>query len=209
MMRRLQPVDASSLPVTEPGALTGDIDIASEQQTLAARLDQQYTGALIGVARTLPLPDGKTDAIPLPALTADTRLSPQGRRQLGGFATEYLPHRQAALDRRGAACMVSISVAEQHQINRPDPQLVQGRQYHAFTQVVIAHCRPGVVQQHVFTGTQHKRQALTNIQLPDFQLTMRHSLPGRKRRQQQQGPAHNTHRQSRRQQHQQRAQGQQ
>ncbi|MNZ81803.1 hypothetical protein D3C78_1004810 [compost metagenome] len=105
--------------------------------------------------------------------------------------------------------MVSVSVAEHHQVNRLHPQLMQRRQYHAFTQIVITHCRPGVVQQHVLTGTQHERQALTNVQLPDLQLTMRYALSRCKYRQQQQGPAQNTHWQARGQQHQHRAQGQQ
>ncbi|PAV73831.1 hypothetical protein WR25_20548 [Diploscapter pachys] len=148
------------------------------------------------------MPQLEIDPIPAPALTT---FAQRGRRKPGNLPGQHPRHRQPPAHRRRPAGMIGVTVADQHQVEVPDPQPAQGRQHHALAQVAVPVRRPGVVQQRVMTGTQQHRQALADIQLPHLHLPKGHLLTRRP-----QGQQHHRARQAQRhaprQQQQQRAQ---
>ncbi|MNE00850.1 hypothetical protein D3C80_932730 [compost metagenome] len=85
--------------------------------------------------------------------------------------------------------MVGIGVAEQHHVQLTHAQTPEDRHHHALAQVGTAKCRSGVIEHRMLAGAQNERQALTDVQLPDFDLTMGDFRLRREHRQHHQGPA--------------------
>ncbi|MNS51689.1 hypothetical protein D3C72_843790 [compost metagenome] len=84
--------------------------------------------------------------------------------------------------------MIGVGVADQHQVYALHPQFAQCRQHHPFPLVEFSETRSGVIQQRVMPGAHQDRQALTDIQLPDFRHALLQHRPGRKNQHQQHGP---------------------
>ncbi|MNE66187.1 hypothetical protein D3C80_1617220 [compost metagenome] len=109
MVRRLQPVDTWLIGGRQPGPFGSRFHIARQQQTLALRLDQQHTGAVVAALPISPAPQRKAYAIPLPLLATDTRLQ---LNVIQHFTTHYPPDRQTTLNRRSTARMVGMGMAD-------------------------------------------------------------------------------------------------
>jgi len=199
MVRRLQPIDSRRFGIRQPSPLGAGLHIPRQQHPLALCLDHQHTGAVIAALPVRPAPERKAHAVPCPSLATGARLQLNvGQR----FATNGPPDRQASVDGRSATGMVGMSMTDQHHIQLPHTQFMQGRQHHTLAQVTVTPRRACVVEQAVMTRAQQYRQALTNVQLPDLDLPMRYRIP-RQPKGQQHDPAKAAKRHTTRQQQQQ------
>ncbi|MNT56927.1 hypothetical protein D3C72_1942650 [compost metagenome] len=84
--------------------------------------------------------------------------------------------------------MIGMGVADQHQIEPLHPKFAQRWQHHPFPLVEFTETRSGVIQQRVMPSAYQDRQALSDIQLPDFGHALLQHRPGRKNQHQQHGP---------------------
>ncbi len=170
------------------------LDVAGQQQAAPAlALHAQHAAQRVRrrrrqVVAGLRVQQLEVHAVPVPGLpggTAPVRHAGCPQRVRLGQRTGHRRHRQLGQQRRRAAHMVDIAVAQHQQVDAAFASRAQQRQQHALRGVGLQRiARPAVVEQQVAAGAQQYRRALADVGSDHLELAL--GRPRQRRRQQRQ-----------------------